>query len=90
MLVTARLKNPVSGADLLVNVAIDTGSDTTLMTDHAADALGLIGEEKPFKLSGIADVESSVKSRHVEATITSLDGTYSKELKGIQKIKSSK
>ena len=86
MLVTARLNNPESGVDLLVNVAIDTGSDTTLMTDHAADALGLIGEEKPFKLSGVADVESSIKSRHVEATITSLDGTYSKELKGIQVI----
>jgi len=69
-----------------VNVAIDSCSTACLMTDYAAEKLGLEGESQPFVLKGVTDAENNLMSPRVEAEVASLDGSFRQLLKGIQVI----
>ena len=87
MIVTARISNPKNGFETTVNVILDSGSNISLMTENTAQQLNLEGTEAPFKLSGIGDVETNnTNSRYVDITVSSMDGTFSENLKGIQVI----
>ena len=69
-----------------MNVAIDSCSTACLMTDYAAEKLGLEGKLQPFVLKGVTDSENNLMSPRVEAEVASLDGSFSQLLKGIQVI----
>ena len=69
-----------------MNVAIDSCSTACLMTDYAAEKLGLEGESQPFVLKGVTDAENNLMSPRVEAEVASLDGSFRQLLKGIQVI----
>ena len=76
MLVTAYVRNPVSGVTMKVDVIIDTGSSVTLLSQNAAEFLGLKGNPFPLKISGIGDHKSLVESRFVTFDLESMDKMF--------------
>ena len=85
-LVTARLRNPKTKAEMLANVAIDTCSTGCLMTEYAADELSLEGEMLPFTLKGVTDAESSMLSLKTSVEVSSIDGKFNKIIRGVRAI----
>ena len=83
-LVNARLLNPKTGKELIVNVAIDSCSTGCLMTDYAADHLALKGKIERFILKGITDAECVIMSRKVTAKVSSMDGKFCHILKRVR------
>ena len=73
MMVTAWIVNPDTGADMQVNVLLDTGSTVTLIALPTADQIQLKGEEISLNLSGVTDVTSKIKSRMVEFDVETMD-----------------
>ena len=76
MLVTAYVRNPVSGATMKVDIINDTGSSVTLLSQNAAEFLGLKGNPFSLKISGIGDHKSLVESQFVNFDLESMDKTY--------------
>ena len=73
MMVTAWIVNPETGADMQVNVLIDTGSTVTLIALPTADQIQLEGEAVPLNLSGVADVVSAIDSQMVKFDIEDMN-----------------
>ena len=81
---SARLINSDLGKDLIVNVILDTGSDITLMTAQAAEALELEGDEVPFQLSGVTDQVNQITSQLVDVDIQSMDDAFIGKLERVR------
>ena len=83
-LVTARLLNPKTGKELIINVAIDSCSTGCLMTDYATDHLALKGKIERFMLKGITDAECVIMSCKITAKVSSRDSKFSHILKRVR------
>ena len=86
MTLPARLQNMHTGAEIEVNVFLDTCSNVTLLTQSAADRLNLNSANAEFSLSGIGDTKTSMVSALVDTKVISMDGTSSTVLEKIQVI----
>ena len=85
-LVTARLRNPVTQREIVINVAIDSMSTGCMMTKFAAEELDLHGEIDSFVLQGIGDVESKMDCQTVVAEIISMERDFTYPLKRVRVI----
>jgi hypothetical protein len=67
---------------------LDTGSDSTLVTEELASLLKLKGLAFDLNLQGISNTKSTIKSALVNIKIHSFDGSVCKEMKEVQVIPS--
>ena len=86
MTLPARLQNMQTGAEIEVNVFLDTCSNVTLLTQDAANLLNLESTSADFSLSGIGDTKKKMHSSYVDAKVLSMDQTSATILEKVQVI----
>jgi transposase InsO family protein len=84
------LENPEKKevSSIEVNSMLDTGSDSTLVTEELASVLRLKGQAFDLNLQGVSNTKSTIKSALVDIKIRSFDGKISKVMKEVQVIPS--